>query len=292
MKFSLIVPVFNTEPAYFHECMDSILNQDYEGEYEVILIDDGSTTDIGRICDWYQQKDPRIMVIHQENRGVSEARNEGIRRAGGEWLYFIDPDDWIEINALSSAAAILRKYSLDILYVAYQEDLPNTSTPYGYGGQASRPWISWIRRESDWVCWTIPITACHAVSDRSAPNFSGWSSLKKTICVSFPSFAGCRIPCLICISWMPLPAWASWTRWFIITGRTRSPSATGSTLPSRNIYWSLTKCYISISRGNQRTGPGPLNLRPQGITVKSSACITLTPVGTRTGNRRKRSGNS
>jgi len=138
MKFSLIVPVFNTEPAYFHECMDSILNQDYEGEYEVILIDDGSTTDIGRICDWYQQKDPRIMVIHQENRGVSEARNEGIRRAGGEWLYFIDPDDWIEINALSSAAAILRKYSPDILYVAYQEDLPNTSTPYGYGGGGGR----------------------------------------------------------------------------------------------------------------------------------------------------------
>ena len=137
MEFSLIVPVFNTEPAYFHKCMDSILNQDYEGDYEVILVDDGSAADIGRICDWYQQKDPRITVVHQENRGVSEARNEGIRRAGGDWLYFIDPDDWIELNALSSAAAILGKYSPDILYVAYQEDLPNASIPYRYG------WSGW-----------------------------------------------------------------------------------------------------------------------------------------------------
>lgn len=104
------------------------------------------------------------------------------------------------------------------------------------GGPAGRHWTSWIRRGLAWGCWTVPITACHAVSNRSAPNFSRWSSLKKTICVSCPSFAGCRIPCLIFISWMPLPVWASWTRWFIITGRTPSPSATGTTLPSRNIY--------------------------------------------------------
>ena len=82
MKFSIVVPVYNTEPAYFHQCMESILGQDYRERYEVILIDDGSTTDIGRICDEYGQRDSRVVVVHQENRGVSEARNQGICNSG------------------------------------------------------------------------------------------------------------------------------------------------------------------------------------------------------------------
>lgn len=133
MKFSLVVPVYNTEPSYFHQCMDSILGQDYRGDYEVILIDDGSTTDIGGICDSYRQKDSRVTVVHQENRGVSEARNEGMDRAGGDWLYFIDPDDWIESDALSSAAAILEEHNPDILCVAYEENLAHAAVPHQYG---------------------------------------------------------------------------------------------------------------------------------------------------------------
>lgn len=236
MEFSLIVPVFNTEPAYFHKCMDSILNQDYEGDYEVILVDDGSAADIGRICDWYQQKDPRITVVHQENRGVSEARNEGIRRAGGDWLYFIDPDDWIELNALSSAAAILGKYSPDILYVAYQEDLPNASIPYRYGWSGWQALDIMDKERIGLGLLDRSYNSLPCCFGSVCTQFFKVEFLKKTICVSCPSFAGCRIPCLIFISWMPLPAWASWTRWFIITGRTPSPSATGTTLPSRNIY--------------------------------------------------------
>lgn len=143
MEFSLVVPVYNTDPAYFHQCMDSILGQDYEGDYEVILIDDGSTTDIGSVCDSYGNKDSRVMVVHQENRGVSEARNEGIRRAGGDWIYFIDPDDWIELNALSGAADILEKYNPDILYVAYEENMAHDSILHGYGPKG------WLALDTD-----------------------------------------------------------------------------------------------------------------------------------------------
>lgn len=138
MKFSIVVPVYNTEPAYFHQCMESLLGQDYKGSYEVILIDDGSTTDIGMICDEYGQKDPRIVVVHQENRGVSEARNRGIRRAAGEWMYFVDPDDWIESNALSWAAEILEKHELDILYMAFEEEWGYITIPYHYGWSGYR----------------------------------------------------------------------------------------------------------------------------------------------------------
>ena len=133
MKFSIVVPVYNTEPAYFHQCMESILGQDYRGRYEVILIDDGSTTDIGRICDEYGRRDPRVVVVHQENRGVSEARNQGICRASGEWLYFVDPDDWIQTDTLKSAAEQLEQHQLDILCVAYQEEYGQESISYGYG---------------------------------------------------------------------------------------------------------------------------------------------------------------
>ena len=78
MKFSIVVPVYNTEPAYFHQCMESILGQDYRGRYEVILIDDGSTTDIGRICDEYGRRDPRVVVVHQEPGNLQGVRGMAV----------------------------------------------------------------------------------------------------------------------------------------------------------------------------------------------------------------------
>ena len=93
-KLSVIVPVYNTE-KYLRECVDSILAQTFE-DFELILVNDGSTDGSGAICEEYAAKDPRIQVIHQKNGGITVARKSGVRVAQGEYVTFVDSDDWIE----------------------------------------------------------------------------------------------------------------------------------------------------------------------------------------------------
>lgn len=92
-KLSVIVPVYNTE-KYLRECIDSILAQTF-ADFELILVNDGSTDSSGSICDEYAGKDPRIQVIHQQNGGITVARKSGVRIARGEYVTFVDSDDWI-----------------------------------------------------------------------------------------------------------------------------------------------------------------------------------------------------
>ena len=96
--FSIVVPVYNVE-QYLEKGVNSILSQTYH-DFEMILVDDGSTDSSGHLCDRFAQKDQRIKVIHKSNAGVSAARNTGIEQAGGEYICFIDSDDWIENNYL------------------------------------------------------------------------------------------------------------------------------------------------------------------------------------------------
>lgn len=95
---SIILPCYNVA-SYLRRGLDSILAQSYK-DYEVILIDDGSVDETGVICDEYASEDSRIRVVHTKNQGVSCARNEGINIAQGDYMYFMDPDDWIEPNCL------------------------------------------------------------------------------------------------------------------------------------------------------------------------------------------------
>lgn len=88
---SIIVPVYNME-EYLHRCLDSILNQSFK-DYEILLIDDGSSDKSGQICDEYADRVPCVRVFHKENGGVSTARNLGLKSAGGEWVSFVDADD-------------------------------------------------------------------------------------------------------------------------------------------------------------------------------------------------------
>jgi len=90
---SVIIPVYNVE-KYLRECIDSVLKQTYTN-YEVILVEDGSTDTSGQICDVYEGMDTRIRVIHQKNQGLSGARNTGFTEANGKYVYFLDSDDWI-----------------------------------------------------------------------------------------------------------------------------------------------------------------------------------------------------
>ena len=95
-KISIIVPVYNVE-AYLEECVNSLINQTYPN-IEVLLINDGSSDNSGAICDEYAKKDSRVVAVHCPNGGVSRARNTGLDKASGEWITFVDSDDWIDLN--------------------------------------------------------------------------------------------------------------------------------------------------------------------------------------------------
>lgn len=99
-KVSIVVPVYNAE-KYIEDCVYTLSNQTYKN-IEIILIDDGSSDRSGEICDALSKVDNRIVVIHQVNKGVSAARNAGISVASGYWIMFVDSDDWLELDALSS----------------------------------------------------------------------------------------------------------------------------------------------------------------------------------------------
>ena len=100
---SIIVPVYKAE-KYIHQCIDSLLTQTYRN-IEVILVDDGSPDNCGAICDEYAAKDNRVKVIHQQNGGVSVARQTGINHATGEYSIHADPDDWVELNMIEELVA-------------------------------------------------------------------------------------------------------------------------------------------------------------------------------------------
>lgn len=97
---SIIVPIYNVE-KYLRCCLDSILAQTYS-DFELLLIDDGSADDSGRICEEYASTDSRIKVYHKINGGVSSARNLGLEKARGEWITFVDSDDWLESGYLEN----------------------------------------------------------------------------------------------------------------------------------------------------------------------------------------------
>ena len=99
-QISIIIPVYNSE-NYLRECLDSITKQTFT-DFEVLLINDGSTDKSGIICDEYAAKDSRFKVFHKENGGVSSARNLGLHNAKGEWITFVDSDDLIEEDALKN----------------------------------------------------------------------------------------------------------------------------------------------------------------------------------------------
>lgn len=99
-KISIIVPVYKVE-QYLSRCIESILSQTFQ-DFELLLIDDGSPDNSGVICDEYATKDNRVRVFHKENGGVSSARNYGLMNASGEWISFVDGDDWVDQNFLQN----------------------------------------------------------------------------------------------------------------------------------------------------------------------------------------------
>ena len=110
---SVIVPVYNVA-EYLSRCVDSILAQSYEN-LQIILVNDGSSDDSGRICEEYAKKDTRIQVIHQNNGGLSSARNAGLDAASGQYIGFVDSDDWIEPEMYAEMLALMEKYDAQLV---------------------------------------------------------------------------------------------------------------------------------------------------------------------------------
>lgn len=110
---SVIIPVYNVE-EYLVRCVESILNQTYRS-LEVILVDDGSPDNSGRICDALAQKDSRVRVIHKENGGLSSARNAGMDAATGEYITFVDSDDWLEADGYAHLMELLLRHQVKLV---------------------------------------------------------------------------------------------------------------------------------------------------------------------------------
>lgn len=135
-KLSVIVPIYNVE-QYIHKCVDSILSQTF-ADFEIILVNDGSPDNCGKICDEYASKDNRVKVIHKKNGGVSEARNIGLDAAKGEYISFIDPDDWIDKDMYEQTLGYMADNDLDVVCFDVEEVRTNKSfVRYKYDGNKS-----------------------------------------------------------------------------------------------------------------------------------------------------------
>lgn len=122
-KISVIVPVYKVEP-YLHKCLNSIVKQTYRN-LEIILVDDGSPDKCGEICDIYAARDKRIKVIHKANGGVSSARNMGLTAVTGEWIGWVDSDDWIEPDMFEYLLQNALSYEADIAVCSRYEQYRN-----------------------------------------------------------------------------------------------------------------------------------------------------------------------
>ena len=137
-EISVIVPVYNVE-KYINRCLDSILNQSFVN-FELVLVDDGSTDSSGIICDTYAEKDARVFVIHQRNAGQAAARNVGLNKVlaekSSQWIVFIDSDDWIDIYyldvLLNAAKESKSKISICSLIRTEKEVFPEPSSSYAW----------------------------------------------------------------------------------------------------------------------------------------------------------------
>ncbi|TPE68977.1 glycosyltransferase family 2 protein [Halalkalibacterium halodurans] len=123
---SIIVPVYKVKEEYLRDCIDSLKNQTFN-DIEIILVDDGTPDNGGDICDEYAQNDKRIRVIHQNNQGVSSARNSGIEAATGDWVTFVDADDWIELNTCEILKNVIRKEGADIDFFIFSLKVNQTN---------------------------------------------------------------------------------------------------------------------------------------------------------------------
>ncbi len=120
---SVIIPIYNVEP-YIHQCVDSIINQSYKN-LEIILVDDESPDNCGKICDEYAASDSRVKVIHKKNGGVGNARNSGLDIANEEYIMFLDGDDWLAPKTIQTCVESALSTDADVVFFSYNKAFGN-----------------------------------------------------------------------------------------------------------------------------------------------------------------------
>ena len=160
IKFSIIVPVYNVR-KYVTECIESILKQSYDN-YEVLLINDGSTDGSGDICEKYTVKNKKIKVFHKKNGGLSSARNFGLEKATGDYVVFVDSDDYIAPWSLSEFYKVLKNRDFDVIETRLTEVKENEEKildkhmeEYFKIGFNKERAVEWIIKKSENI-WPAP----------------------------------------------------------------------------------------------------------------------------------------
>ncbi|MBE6857483.1 MAG: glycosyltransferase [Ruminococcus sp.] len=172
--YSIIIPIYNVATEYFEECLDSILNQTM-GDFELILVDDGSRQECAEMCDEYAGKDKRIKVIHQENQGVSSARNNGIKNACADWIMFVDADDWLEIDSLERLSKrVDEKY--DILMFRCIRESADKSKVMDYGIETEH-FYDLTQFESKEFMYRRVMRVPNAQKQRTEPMYYSWDKV-------------------------------------------------------------------------------------------------------------------
>lgn len=166
---SIIVPIYNTE-KYLHRCVDSILSQTFV-DFELILVDDGSTDLSGRICDEYAAKDSRIKVIHKKNGGQSSARNVGIEISKGKYIVFVDSDDWISTDCFEYLYTLIEKYNADAVSADFVFAYENKSISFQKNRNLKEKIID---KAEEILCYYLKQDKMHGKND-----FAVWGKLFK-----------------------------------------------------------------------------------------------------------------
>ena len=120
---SVIIPIYNVE-NYLAKCVNSVIDQNYKN-LEIILVNDGSPDNCGSICDEYAQKDNRIVVIHKKNGGLSDARNAGLKISTGDFITFVDSDDYVNKDFISTLVSLIQDFEADIAispFIHFKDD--------------------------------------------------------------------------------------------------------------------------------------------------------------------------
>ncbi len=161
---SVIMPIYKVE-LYLHECIDSIINQTYSN-LEIILVDDGSPDNCGKICDEYAKQDDRIVVVHKSNGGLSDARNVGLNIAHGDYIVFIDSDDWMERSGIQILYELAQKYDADIVIGGVEKFEDSTKE------------IIWTTRKDN-SGQTVVLSKEEAIKDFLINGCASWARLYK-----------------------------------------------------------------------------------------------------------------
>lgn len=127
-KISVLIPAYNVE-RYLPKCLDSVLSQTFD-DFEIILINDGSTDGTGKLCDDYAARDSRIKVYHQSNKGISATRELCLQYASGDYIQFIDSDDWVEPDILEIMYSMAQASNSDVIECSFYLETANASKPF------------------------------------------------------------------------------------------------------------------------------------------------------------------